>query len=411
MVDRKSKNLRIIFIDMHCLNLLVSPYSQMRSALKTYKHKFLIDYALKNGIEIINLVSGITTTRRIIGRMLKISKIIKSDFLKSLVRNLCIGESKYVLHSFYGSNASFQTMTDVNLITPDDILIGYIPYSNQRNLMCKINSGHKVLMGNHFIAINEAYDFSKEKIEAFVNEIDLSDNVFIKKYFNCDEVKNIVLPYVFSGRFKDLQNKRKNKAMSIGTLSTCKGNPGYKLYRKEFGTEWIQPMRKEIYDHADIYPTELDSYISYITEDQKEIKEDDFLFFKIYKKLYNRRKGWTQSRYTSFDMVEKFNEYMMFVCPEELVGMPGIGFVEGMACGTAYIGLDTQYYRKLGLIPGEHYIAYDGTMGGLIETIRYYQKHIEDTQRIAKAGMDFVRRNFNEETVASKFFSDLKSLI
>ena len=52
----------------------------------------------------------------------------------------------------------------------------------------------------------------------------------------------------------------------------------------------------------------------------------------------------------------------MFVVPEEANDLPGIGFVEGMACGSAYIGLDDGMYKDIGLIPRKHYITYDGTL-------------------------------------------------
>ena len=68
-------------------------------------------------------------------------------------------------------------------------------------------------------------------------------------------------------------------------------------------------------------------------------------------------------------MVEKFNEYKMCLVGEEILGVPGIGYVEGMACGCAYIGLDSPMYRNLGLIPGVHYISYDGTKEGLRQVI------------------------------------------
>lgn len=64
----------------------------------------------------------------------------------------------------------------------------------------------------------------------------------------------------------------------------------------------------------------------------------------------------------------------MHLVGEEILGIPGIGYVEGMACGSAYIGLDSPMYRELGLIPGIHYITYDGTMEGLRKTVEFWQK-------------------------------------
>ena len=101
-------------------------------------------------------------------------------------------------------------------------------------------------------------------------------------------------------------------------------------------------------------------------------------------------------------MVEKFNEYKMHIVGEEILGVPGIGFVEGMACGSAYIGLDSPMYRDLGLIPGVHYITYDGTKEGLRSTVEYYQKpeHQAELEQIAKTGCEFVRNNFRGDKVA-----------
>ena len=117
-----------------------------------------------------------------------------------------------------------------------------------------------------------------------------------------------------------------------------------------------------------------------------------------------------QEKYTSFDMVEKFNQYKMFICPEELAGVYGIGTIEGMACGTAYIGLDHQMYRSIGLIPGTHYISYDGTLKGLKQKIAYYQRHEVELEKIAKNGKEFVRSHFNEDKVASKLYRKFKEI-
>ena len=88
--------------------------------------------------------------------------------------------------------------------------------------------------------------------------------------------------------------------------------------------------------------------------------------------------------------------------------MPGIGAFEGMACGTAYIGIDHEMYRNLGLIPGLHYIAYDGTLDGMIEVIREYQKKPEELKRIAQTGCEYVRSHFSEEAVLNTFIKQLE---
>ena len=91
------------------------------------------------------------------------------------------------------------------------------------------------------------------------------------------------------------------------------------------------------------------------------------------------------------------------------MGVPGIGYVEGMACGCAYIGLDSPMYRDLGLIPGVHYISYDGTKEGLKQVIEYYQQeeHQEELERIAKIGSEYVRENFMGNKVANNLLESL----
>ena len=111
-------------------------------------------------------------------------------------------------------------------------------------------------------------------------------------------------------------------------------------------------------------------------------------------------------------MVEKFNEYQMCIVGEEILGVPGIGYVEGMACGCAYIGLDSSMYRDLGLIPGTHYISYDGSMEDLRRVIQYYQadEHQNELKTIAQTGCEYIRNNFCGNKVARKLIDDLESL-
>ena len=93
-----------------------------------------------------------------------------------------------------------------------------------------------------------------------------------------------------------------------------------------------------------------------------------------------------------------------------MIGLPAIGFVESMACGCAYIGLDHSMYRDIGLVPGTHYIAYDGTLPGLAEAIRLYRNRPEALRRIAEEGCRFVREHFDPKTVAARFYSGLTEL-
>ena len=393
--------MRLIFIDMHCINFLGKTWSMIKSGSKiaTFKHRFIVDYALSHNIEVCNYITGESTEIKRYGRFITRDKWHIGSKI----------EHQKVMQENFGDKWKKIKIVSKDDIRKDDIVIGYLYKWYQLEVMKSLPC-IKIVMFNHFVSINNELNLNNYKINAFINEIDLSDNQFVNKYIRREKIKQIVCPFIFANRFHNKNGNRKNKLLAIGTLSTCKGNSGYKLYREYFGTEWIQLSRKMIFDSADKYKEDIDSFISYIFEDKKEIYDTDSFFVKIYKKMKNRYTPWTQSKYTSFDMVDKFNEYKMFVCPEELVGMPGIGFVEGMACGTAYLGLDTAYYRKLGLIPGKHYISYDGSMKDLLKKIRYYEMHKDELARIAENGELFVRGNFNEKAVAERFFTALQNL-
>lgn len=92
----------------------------------------------------------------------------------------------------------------------------------------------------------------------------------------------------------------------------------------------------------------------------------------------------------------------MFVSPEEESGAASINFMEGMACGTAYIGRPS-YYTAYGMIPGVHFIGYDGTLDDLKEKIRYYQERPELLAEIAAAGQEFVKKRFQPDLVARQW--------
>ena len=221
----------------------------------------------------------------------------------------------------------------------------------------------------------------------------------------------MIHPFVFAERFQNIKpfSERQNKAFSTGTIT-------YKTHEEflsVYGESCNQPARKFVKDNPEYFKDTIDCYSSDYLEDNpgKTIKSTDNVIVRLYKKIYNRTHVGKQKKYFSFNMVEKFNDYKMCIVGEEILGVPGIGFVEGMACGAAYIGIDSPMYRDMGLIPGVHYIVYDGTKEDLRRVIEFYQQPEQqlELERIAKSGCDFVREHFNGEAVARKLVGGLLS--
>jgi hypothetical protein len=245
---------------------------------------------------------------------------------------------------------------------------------------------------NHFYARNgiehNSCMLNDINFNYFTSETNISKNSdFFIKYFGKFNKDTIVLPYVYQNRFKNITpfKHRKNLAIATGTFVRDHKN---KEMQDFFGSSILQPMRLAIYDKKDSLVQYIDSYLN------------DF-------------KDWDRYRdkYMSFDIVAKYNEYKMSIIPEEIIGLPAIGFVESMACGCAYRGIDSPMYRDIGLIPGEHYIAYNGTLEGLKKVIDYYQTHNDELEKIAETGCLYVHEKFNEETVAANFIIVLKEMI
>lgn len=363
---------RIIFIDVSETNFLVRTFSAIKSGrlVKTYKHQFLLRYLQEQGYEVLSLVAKKSNNR----------------FLKNIFNMKFICQLKMDYVTKRNGLKHIPVIIDSSDIREDDIVCAYMAYSNQFQILQKLNC-YKLLFGNHFISINDKIDLKACGINGFVNEIDLSNNRFLKDNLGFNNVDSILVPYIYGNRFivQKPFNERLNKAMAVGTDSDVKIVPSqYKVYKEYFKTTLVQPMRFEILNHTEEIKDTIDSYISHICED-----------------------GGKQTNYTKFDMVETFNKYKIAICPEELVGMPGIGFVECMASGCAYIGLEHDMYRCLGLISGKHYIAYDGTLWGLVNKVKEYQTKPVELARIAKCGTEYVRSHFNEAIVAEKFEKQL----
>ena len=217
----------------------------------------------------------------------------------------------------------------------------------------------------------------------------------------------MVIPFVFAPRFKVIKPfaERQNKAVSVGTVTY----PGYLI--KYYGHDCLQPARKQVYDNARELTPWVDCFNSDYLEDDKLSKHsaNDSKLVRTFKRLHDKFFVGHQKKYYSFDMVEKFNDYKMCIVGEEIVGLPGIGFVEGMACGCAYLGQTVGYYEDYGMKEGVHYIGYDGTLDDLKAKITYYQQpeHQQELETIAKTGCEFVRSHFNGPAAAESLLNNL----
>jgi hypothetical protein len=255
----------------------------------------------------------------------------------------------------------------------------------------------------------------KLKIDYFIAENNLSKNsLFFKTYFPWYKNDFITLPFIFQKRFKKnkLFDNRKNKCLATGTIVDINEThepKEFNTFKDFFKTSTLQPLRKEIYDKKQSLGETIDCRISVLYEHKLRITKDKNPFIQVFDKVNNAFRS-TKRSYFDFDIVKEYNNYKMFINGEEINDLPGIGFVEGMACGTAYLGKIDPMYKDLGFIPGIHYIGHNGTLADVQKKIKMYQSRPEQLKKIAEAGHRLIRDKFNSKVVAKKFIDDLEKI-
>lgn len=250
-----------------------------------------------------------------------------------------------------------------------------------------------------------------------VAENNLAHNRFFKHYFPDIHAVHIV-PFAYAERFQNYKpfKKRLPRCFAIGSVS----RPRYAEFIKYFGQGVaLHPMRQTLYDKQNELRDYIDCYIqSY--DDMRTIRDilpADSARTKLIKKylpsfLVEKFVPNYTKQYFNYNIVEKYNEYQMFISPEEIIGLPSINAIEGMACGSAFIGIDDPMYTDIGLRPGVHYVAYrENDMSDLIEKIQYYRAHPDALEKIAHAGGEFTREHFSRQKVAEILWRDLETIM
>ena len=388
---------RVIFVNLHGNEFLVKTINKIifkQSA--AVKHKYLLDYLLgRDDIEVCTFLND---------KSMSISYTHSGLFPKWMVKL----EHKYILKKNGIPADKITVLTDESEIRKDDIMIIYNYYANQYEFKkrpdCFIAVSHI-----HFNTSN-AERMKEINPDLIYNEANFQHGSKIyDAFYSWYKNDFYVIPFVFGDRFvsKTEFKSRENKCFSTGTVTYMHNITPY------YGDPCAQPARKQIMTNREQLKDFVDCYNSDYLEDTEDKKfKSTNVFARLYNAIYSKLYSGRQKKYFSFNMVEKFNQYKMCLIGEEIMQIPGIGFVEGMACGCAYIGQTEGYYEDYGMVEGVHYIGYDGTIEDLKRKISFYQlpENQEKLEMIALEGCRFVRENFRGTLIARSFFNHLLSL-
>jgi hypothetical protein len=384
---------RVVFINAHTNLFLMKEMTGFLFGLDNgHKFKDLFDLLCQDDrFQVVNYIS-------------KGGNMLPGNFKNVFASYL---ESKFVL----GRNHIKNVISTTNLsdIKDSDIIVMFAHFFRKGGEDFEKMPGKKIVLLNeyNFHPVAEIAPFTTAADRyLYEGNVTRSDSYF-REYKISHKADYVLMPFVVAPRFQ-IQTpfgERKNKAVATGTIAKV----GNLEYQKFYGTSLAHKMRKVIYDHAGDLREELDSFMSPYIESNKGLKDkkSDSQITSIFKHLYNFAIAGNglQRNYFSFNIVSKYNEYKMAVVPEELIDVPAIGAFESMACGCAYIGIDHPMYKDFGMEPGVHYITYDGTVEGLKDTIKYYQKHNDELESIAINGEALVRNLCSRENVY-RIFAD-----
>ena len=387
--------MRVVFVNLHANEFLVKTLNKFifrQSA--AIKHKYILDYLLsRDDVEVCSFINK---------RGLSLSYRTTNRFLQSF-RFL---DHRITMHKNGIPMSKIKVLKSEDEIRHDDLVVMYQVFGPQF-AMDKRPDAFIAVSQLHF-ALGAVPMMEKIDPDLIFNESNLQQRfVGFNDYFGWFHKQYMVIPFVFAPRFKVVKPfaERQNKAVSVGTITY----PGYLV--KYYGNNCLQPARKQVYDHAQELKPWVDSFNSDFLEDDKVANKSVSRnkIVNIYRRLHDKFFLGRQKQYFSFDMVEKFNDYKMCVVGEEITGLPGIGFVEGMASGCAYVGQTVGYYEDYGMKEGVHYIGYDGTLDDLKAKITYYQQpeHQQELETIAKTGCEFVRSHFNGPAAAESLLNNL----
>lgn len=393
---------RIIFVNLHANEFLVKTLNKLVWKQScAFKHKYFLEYLLNNpDIEVCNYINedGFSLVR---------------SFPKPimwLLRKFRFAENHYVMRNNGISRKQIRVIKKKE-IRPDDIVIGYRHVYSSLSDMADIKA-FKAVSLIHFLGVNEENVLLRSaNPDVLFNEGNLQKfSKLFNHFFDWYKGPFITYPFVAAPRFQ--RNKpfveRECRVFSTGTITYRELPEHIEVY----GEPCLQPIRREILLNSKELEPLIACYNSEYMEDsgmKKYLPSDNF-FVHYYKVWYNLTHTGQQKKYFSFDMVERFNHFKMFMIGEEIMGLPGIGFVEGMSCGCAYIGQNSGFYEEYGMKEGIHYIGYDGSLKDLKVKIIYYQQpeHQEELERIANAGYEFAQSHFRGDIVAKELLEKLQ---
>lgn len=177
-------------------------------------------------------------------------------------------------------------------------------------------------------------------------DVDISDNLYFKKYFEWYKKNIFILPFAVEDRFAENTKweTRTDKILSVGTFhyleeDYLQGRNNVKEFYETSQAKALHPLRRDIFERKEEFLKEIDCMNSPYLEASTQKS--------IWKMLLPTNAFAGQKKYFSFNIVDKFNEHKFVIVGEEsITGLPGIGTFEALACGCIVVGEKSAYGKN-----------------------------------------------------------------
>ena len=287
---------------------------------------------------------------------------------------------------------------DINKIEKNSFLFLFgfgVFWGDNEELMNKRRVLNKLFINDnvHLIVHFSHYQWSVKEFSSnlklvnpaiLICENDLMKNSpFFKQHFSWFKKTFLTVPFFIKDKFvhKRIFSERLPKCVIFGTLAPPMLDKDFVDF---FGTDELHPIRRKCYESKDINKDLIETLI--------------FPAPNRFDKHSHSKEKLKETKMWNIDIVNLYNNYMMFIVPEENGNIPGIGFMEGMICGSVFLGSNKKIYDEYGLIPFKDYILFDGTYNGLITKIEYYLNNIDELKIIQLNSLE-KSKSFNSKEV------------
>jgi glycosyltransferase involved in cell wall biosynthesis len=234
------------------------------------------------------------------------------------------------------------------------------------------------------VGIARSTEFIKNPV--FISEGCPTTNPFFQKYFD-KTIPHYQLPFAFSERFvgESSVGEKSMKCLAVGSVTEVFQRDFREYYKSD--SPVLHPMRRVIYQARESLRDVIECRIRDLSHSESETNPQS-----------------RKSTYFREDLADLYKSHILFISPEEIVGLPSVNFVDGMAAGTAYIGARDEMYSNLGMQEGVHYIAYSaGNLEDLISKLRHSLENPDKVKKIAQAGFEFAMNHFSPKEVVGYF--------